>query len=114
MLIKIMSKFNAQYFPLDDTAIEVDRETLQQIGITKCFDVENNCVIDYDNTEDLRKEQLQRIRSRRESECFSIINRGELWYKHLTEEQIEELDTWYQSWLDAPETLIIPEKPEWL
>ena len=62
MLIKILNKFNAQSFPLDDTAIEVDEETLQQIGITKCFDIENNCVIDYDNTEDLRKEQAtQRI-----------------------------------------------------
>ena len=62
MLIKILNKFNAQSFPLDDTAIEVDEATLQQIGITKCFDVENNCVIDYDNTEDLRKENaIKRI-----------------------------------------------------
>lgn len=62
MWIKILNKFNAQSFPLDHTAIEVDEETLSQIGITKCFDVENNCVIDYDNTEDLRRKQaIERI-----------------------------------------------------
>ena len=55
--VKIISKFNCQSFPLDDTAIEVEEEILEQIGITKCFDVKNNKVIDYDNTEDLRKEQ---------------------------------------------------------
>jgi len=58
-LVKILSKFNCQAYPLDDTAIEVTLEDLEQIGITKCFDVENNCVIDYDNTEDLRKQEIQ-------------------------------------------------------
>ena len=62
MKIKILSKFGYQTIPLDDTAIEISKEDLQQIGITKCFDVENNCVIDYDNTEDLRrKEKINRI-----------------------------------------------------
>lgn len=62
MIVKIIGKFNAQSFPLDETAIEVSEEDLQQIGITKCFDVENNCVIDYDNAEELqRKQALERI-----------------------------------------------------
>ena len=59
MLIKILNKFNAQSFPLDETAIEISEEDLQQIGITKCFDVENNCVIDYDNTQVLRRKEAQ-------------------------------------------------------
>ena len=46
-MVKILNKFNCQSFPLDETAIEISEEDLQQIGITKCFDVENNCVIDY-------------------------------------------------------------------
>lgn len=45
--IKIISKFNCQSYPLDNTAIEVSIEDLEQIGITKCFDIENNCIIDY-------------------------------------------------------------------
>ena len=56
--IKILNQFSCQSFPLDDTAIEVSEKDLEKIGKTKCFDVENNCIIDYDNTEDLRKEKL--------------------------------------------------------
>lgn len=54
------------------------------------------------------------IRHRRETECFPIINRGSLWYDSLTAEQKAELATWYQAWLDAPETLVVPQKPSWL
>lgn len=54
------------------------------------------------------------ITIRREEECFSVINRGGLWYDLLTEAEKDELLQWYQDWLDAPETGIIPEKPTWL
>ena len=54
------------------------------------------------------------IREQRAIHCFSIINRGQLWYNMLSEAQLVELNTWYQAWLDATETLIIPEKPSWL
>lgn len=62
-------------------------------------------------TEDERKEY---IRFQREQECFLIINRGGLWYKNLTQEQLNDLEDWYQKWLDVTETLVIPEKPSWL
>lgn len=54
------------------------------------------------------------IRRRREKECFSIINRGKLWYDTLTAEQTKELNIWYQEWLDAPQTGIIPDMPKWI
>lgn len=54
------------------------------------------------------------IRARREKECFSYVNRGTLWYNKLTPEQDIELQNWYDAWLEAPETLIIPKKLEWL
>ena len=54
------------------------------------------------------------LRHRRETECFTIINRGKLWYDKLTEEQHEELNIWYHEWLDVTETKIIPERPLWL
>lgn len=57
---------------------------------------------------------VNNLRERRETECFHYINRGELWYKHLTEEQIAELDTWYEAWLDVTETMVVPDKPSWL
>ena len=55
------------------------------------------------------------LKDRRERECFRIIdNRSTMWYNHLTDEQKQELDKWYQAWLNVTETKIIPTKPEWL
>jgi hypothetical protein len=54
------------------------------------------------------------IRVKREKECFPIINRGQAWYNLLSYDQRQELDKWYIAWLNATETGIIPEKPEWL
>ena len=58
--------------------------------------------------------ELNELRGRREIECFSITDRGELWYSHLTQEQLTELNSWYEAWLNVTETKIIPEKPSWL
>lgn len=54
------------------------------------------------------------IRTRRESECFSIINRGTLWHDKLSTQQKSELSKWYEAWLDAPATGVIPERPTWI
>lgn len=59
-------------------------------------------------------ENIEELRRRREVECFSIINRGKLWYDSLTPFQISELNDWYNAWLKATETLKVPVKPEWL
>lgn len=67
--------------------------------------------------------ELEHIRNLRQ-ECFAIINRGELWYNKLTEEQKTELSAWYEAWLNVPQVYeqtkptnietIIPTKPSWL
>lgn len=54
------------------------------------------------------------IRVNRNTQCFSIINRGPIWYNLLTEDQIKEINEWYLAWLNAPDTGIIPERPSWL
>ena len=54
------------------------------------------------------------LRARRETECFSVVDRGGFWYGKLTEEQKTELSAWYEAWLDAPATGVAPQKPEWL
>lgn len=59
-------------------------------------------------------EQQELYRHQREEECFPIINRGAMWYEMLTEEQKDELRTWYKAWLDVTDTMIIPERPIWL
>ena len=70
-------------------------------------------------SEDKQKEidnnrELTSLRSQRDKVCFPYINRGYMWYSRLTDEQKEELGTWYQAWLDVTETKIVPNKPEWL
>lgn len=83
---------------------------------------ENQELLEVENNELLKSQLpplsetdiLNELRERRESECFSIINRGELWYNKLTEEQIEELNLWYQNWLNVTITKEIPTKPAWL
>ncbi len=57
------------------------------------------------------KEELRKLR---EVECFSIVNRGKLWYDTLTFEQLEELKQWYKAWLNVTETLVIPITPKWV
>lgn len=54
------------------------------------------------------------LKKRREEECFSVINRGKMWYDQLTEEQYLELRQWYFDWLNVTETRIIPTRPTWL
>ena len=58
--------------------------------------------------------EKENLRNRREVECFSVINRGQLWYGMLTVKQIAELTAWYKAWLKVTETKVVPEKPSWL
>lgn len=57
---------------------------------------------------------LADLRARRETECFSVINRGQLWYEGVSIAQLLELREWYKAWLAVTETLTVPEKPTWL
>ena len=73
--------------------------------------------LEYDadkKTELEQKALCDELRRQRETECFSYINRGQLWYDRLTEIQRTELATWYESWLHVTETLTVPKKPSWL
>ena len=60
------------------------------------------------------EEQKENLRIRRETECFSVINRGQLWYEGITLSQLLELRQWYKAWLDVTTTLVVPDKPKWL
>ena len=60
------------------------------------------------------RSELNALRRRREEECFSVINRGALWYDRLTEAQKAELDEWYEAWLNVTETKVLPNTPIWL
>ena len=58
--------------------------------------------------------KLVDLRHKREKQCFSYINRGYMWYNKLTDAQKNELDAWYQAWLDVTDTMVVPETPTWL
>lgn len=107
MLVKILSKFNCQSFPLDETAIEVPQEVLDLIGVKYCFDVENNCVVDYDNSEDLRIAKLEELRAKREPllQAFDIY-KSNVSYGIVADINRVEIITWYNSILDLDEETI--------
>lgn len=77
---------------------------------------------EYTHTEEYKQKETQwrseheikNLRRRRENECFSVINRGYLWYAQLTEQQLSELNDWYNAWLNVTETLEVPDRPEWI
>lgn len=54
------------------------------------------------------------LRERREKECFSVVNRGWIWYSSLTLAQWRELRSWYLAWLNVTDTKVIPDRPSWL
>lgn len=58
--------------------------------------------------------ELVGLRSQREKACFPYINRGALWYSKLSDEQMNELNAWYQAWLDVTNTKVLPDMPTWL
>lgn len=55
--------------------------------------------------------EQEQIRAQRQKICFPVINRGALWYRLLSDEQVALLESWYRQWLDAPQTGLIPELP---
>ena len=71
------------------------------------FDSEEDNKIETENTK-------QALRQRRQTECFSYVNRGQLWYATLSVKQLAELTLWYKAWLNVTETMSVPERPAWL
>lgn len=74
----------------------------------------NGQLVDVGYNEEGLENKKNKIRVQRATECFKVVNRGTVWYNRLTSEQKAELDVWYDAWLEAPETLVIPDAPAWL
>ena len=88
---------------------------LREDGLPK-YKYDNGLVLTTD--EDLKDKILEilkdTLRNKRNTECYSIVNRGKLWYDTLSVQQVIELTTWYNDWLDVTVTLIAPTKLDWL
>lgn len=109
IIVSPTGKFSYQIIPLTDKTLIVDKDVLKQIkpiNGTKCFDLENNCVIDYDNTEDLEKERIEKLRRIREpllvafDKYKSNVNYG---VEIETIEQREKIIAWYRLLLELNE-----------
>jgi hypothetical protein len=107
-----------EYLPkekLDETKqIYISDEDRLAIGETKCFDLETMSVVDYDDTIDNIIKKKNNLRLRRQMICFTIINRGKLWYDTLTDAQKKELKIWYKEWLNVTDTMEEPDFPKFL
>lgn len=58
------------------------------------------------------KTQIELLQEQRKKECFEVLeSKSKLWYDNLTEVQYNELNTWYNAWLNVTDTLVVPTKP---
>lgn len=96
--------------------VETPEDVDSFIDMFRAYRYENDTLLlDQEKLAELNSEKISdELRKKRQRVCFPYINRGELWYSRLSDEQTQELSTWYQSWLDVTETKIVPETPEWL
>ena len=110
------------YLGDETTHIEVDYIPEDFYTIYHAYRIENGAlVLDTNKIDEAEYEnELSNLRMQREIECFSVVDRSPFWYKTLTEKQLDELNTWYQEWLDVTEkkrgakSFNIPIKPDWL
>lgn len=100
----------------DSKEIEDPKDLAHFFDEFRAYKLSNNVLVfDEEKKRNLVLETAkQEYRTRREKECFPIINRGQLWYEELTNEQKKELKDWYHAWLDNTPTQTAPERPVWL
>lgn len=102
----------------DDNCLEIDKDDYHIVNGYNgaLFLTEYTKTDEYmQKAEKFRRDtEIIELRRRRMVECFAIVNRGAVWYERLTKEQRQELEIWYQAWLDVTDTKVIPTNPIWL
>lgn len=99
-----------------DGYLYTEEEIVQSFDGQKLYFKHQTEVKEYKEQENAYKRQkhLEILRKQREKVCFDVINRGQIWYATLTDQQIMELNGWYKEWLDVTVTLVEPTAPSWL
>lgn len=99
-----------EYVPseeLDETKqIYITDEDRLAIGLTKRFDLETLTVIDYDNTEDLKKQHLEELRVKRQPLLIAFDKyKSNVVYgvEFESEEQRQQIIAWYRLLLELNE-----------
>lgn len=95
-----------------DTPINID----DFADVFRAYKYENGKLyLDTAKLQEINDERIvNELRIKRHKVCFPYINRGNLWYENLTADQKNELNAWYQAWLDVTTTKVVPKTPEWL
>lgn len=109
-----LSKFEYQLTPLTENAIVITLEEFEGIkNQTKQFDLENNCVVEYDNTEELERQRKQELRAMREplltafDKYKSNVNYG---VEIEPLDQREKIIKWYNEIKNLNENYIIKDE----
>lgn len=97
--------------------IEVDESVIEDmeyfVDNSSAYHIVNGKLeLDSERLETIKNEiEIEKLRKKRDEECFSYVDRSILWYNNLTNEEKEELSEWYQDWLNVTDTKVIPERP---
>ena len=115
----VIAASEGAYIEIDNaTTIEIDEEINYDKFEGLVFDKDSGKVV-FDEVRYLKRMSeinKENLRLKREDECFSVVNRGDIWYETYvnTPQREREFKSWYKAWLDVTETLIIPTKPSWI
>ena len=96
--------------------VETPEDVDTFIDVFRAYRYDNGkLMLDQSRLHALNDERINNdLRRKRDKVCFPYVNRGYLWYSKLTDDQKEQLNEWYQAWLDVTETKVVPTAPEWL
>ena len=107
MKVKILGEFSYQSSPESDDMIEVNDNDLKELGKTKIFDVQNNCIKDYEIPADVvERMELEELRRKR----VSLLEAFDKWEKAVLrgrEQDSEIIMQWYRDLLDLKATAFV-------
>lgn len=89
-------------------AVVPDTYDSKNISI-ECFTSNNEGVYTFSTqlyNEHINSKKMDYIRRKRNFECFRVVNRGQLWYNSLSQDERDELQEWYNAWL------VLPNRPD--
>jgi len=96
--------------------VETPEDVDTFIDVFRAYRYDNGkLMLDQSRLHALNDERINNdLRRKRDKVCFPYVNRGYLWYSKLTDDQKEQLNEWYQAWLDVTDTKVVPQMLEWL
>ena len=103
MKVKIIKEFSYQTSPETDDMIEVSEGDLKELGKTKIFDIENNCIKDYEVPAEIKaREEAEKLRAKRKP----LLEAFDKWEKAVLRGREQDsviIMQWYRNLLDLSE-----------